>query len=409
MKELEKEKLRGGLRIQPENVPSGCFTRKTLLDTIRRNGRASRTQLAELTGLTFMAVKRNMEELLDLGLIREDGTEPSSVGRKSVLYAVNESFACTAGIYINMYETRAAVMDLGGTILYSKRMAMDQPCNQAELIDRVIRLAQETLEESGQPRERILGVGIGVPGPVDPGRGLVLSPPNLTCLQYVPLRGIVEQALGLPAFLQKDANVIALGELRHGAARGHADMMYIYADVGIGGGLVLNGSLYLGLNAGAGEIGHITLDQDGPVCNCASTGCVEAIASGLAVTRRYNREKGCSASIEDVLQAAVQNDTCAVMCLNDSARTLGIAVGSLINLLDLPVIVIGGLLAERYEPYLALVRQSATEKKLKGYRSNRILPSALANNAGVIGAGELVADHFFKTGVLELFQSGAAS
>ena len=93
------------------------------------------------------------------------------------------------------------------------------------------------------------------------------------------------------------------------------------------------------------------------------------------------------------------------MCLNDSARNLGVAVGGLINLLDLPVIVIGGLLAEQYEPYLDIVCQSAVEKKMKNYRNNQILPSALASNAGVIGAGELVADNFFKTGVFELLES----
>lgn len=383
-------------------IPPSHMNRSSLLSILRQH-RASKGQLAEMTGLTFMAVTRNLKELLELGLIREDGLEDSPVGRKSVLYTINERFAYTAGIYINMYETVAAVMDLQSTVITSCRLPM-QPLvpNRTQLVDEVVSLLQETLKQAGLPAEKLLGVGIGVPGPVDPQRGIVLTPPNLPCLQYVPLKGIIEQAVHLPALLQKDSNVIALGELRHGAARGYSDMMYIYADMGIGGGLVLGGELHLGCNVGAGEIGHMTVDIDGPVCNCASVGCLEAIASGLAIVRRYQNEKGGSPTISDILRAAQQNEPCAVLCLNDSARSLGIAVGSLINLLDLPVVVIGGLLVENYAPYLDIVRQSALEKKMKHCCNNRILPSSLASAAGVIGAGELVADQFFQSSVFEL-------
>lgn len=383
-------------------IPPNHMNRSSLLSILRRQ-RATRVQLAERTGLTFMAVTRNLKELLELGLIREDGLEDSPVGRKSVVYTINETFAYTAGIYINMYETQAAVMDLQGSVVSFCRLPMPPSMpSLTRLVEQVSALLREAIGRAGVPAEKLLGVGIGVPGPVDPERGVVLTPPNLPCLQYIPLKGIIEQAVQLPALLQKDANVTALGEMRHGAARGYNDMMYIYADMGIGGGLILNGKLHLGCNAGAGEIGHITLDLNGPICNCASVGCLEALASGLAIVRRYQHEKGGHPTIADILGAAKNNEPCAVMCLNDSARWLGVAVGGLINLLDLPVIVIGGLLPEQYAPYLDIVRQSALEKKMKHCRNNHILPSALGSTAGIIGAGELVADRFFKNDVFGL-------
>ena len=384
------------------------YSRISLLNYIRRNNQVTKARLASVTGLTFMAVKKILEELIKLNLVREYSYQNGGVGRRAVTYTVNENYAYTVGLHINVFRTSAAVMDLQGKILEKETAEAAQASSQAELVEQISSLVERVIEKSGVCREKLLGLGVGAPGPVNSQEGVVLSPPNFPLLRYLPLKHILEERLRLPVFLQKDTNAIAMGEYWRGAGAGCSDMVYIEADMGIGSSFILNGATYEGANYIAGEFGHITLDLNGPVCNCGGRGCLEAVGSGLALLRQMKEqlaelpghplyEKRAGLTIEDLMEMARKNDPLTISTLNKAAFYMGAAVSNLINILDPQLIILGGILTMEYPQYYRVVRDATLSKRVQGTRENVIVQSALGGRAGVIGAGEIVANNFYTT------------
>lgn len=388
--------------------------RISVLNYIRRNRFTTKAALASESGLTFMAIQKIMEELMALGLVRQDALQGGYVGRKAVTYTIDENYGYTIGLHINMFKTRAAVMNLHGEIIayHSIDMSSIQQ-DPTVLIEALVEAVNKVIEDSGVDRQKLLGVGVGAPGPINIQEGRILSPPNLTVLRYLPLKKILEDRLGLSVLLHKDTNAIAMGEYWRGAGADHSNMVYIDADIGIGSGLILGGEMHEGANSIAGEFGHITLDIHGPLCNCGNHGCLEALGSGISILKvldqklaerpehplRKNRRE---LSIQQVLDAGNGGDPLAASVLNDAAYFMGMAVGNLINILDPEVIILGGILALEYVPYFEIVKGTVQQKALAVIRENLIVPTVNAFRAGVIGAGEIVADNFFTTLVYEV-------
>lgn len=384
------------------------YNRRMVLNYIRRNDHATKAGLAAVTGLTFMAIKKILEELQGLNLIRTDVMEIGGVGRRAATYMVNENYGYTVGIHVNVFMTSAAVMNLHGKILayesYDMGRTIDEPTG---FVDMLTKLVEDAIDKSGVDRGKILGIGIGVPGPVDSAEGVVLTPPNMPVLRYLPLKRILEEKMKYPAYVSKDTNAIAIGEYWHGAGVGHSGMVYVDVDMGIGSGVVAEGRLNQGYNCFAGEFGHITLDINGPVCNCGNKGCLEAISSGLSVLREYRErilentshplyEKRERLTIEDILDAFLKNDLTAISILNKSAYYVGVAINNLVNIMDPEIVILGGILVKKCPRYFEVVIDSALSRKMKGVRENEIVMSAQKEDAGVLGAGEIVANHFFE-------------
>lgn len=390
------------------------YNRILLLNLIRRRKFVTKAELSGATGLTFMAIKKIMEELLELNLVREDAYTQGGVGRKAVTYGINEAYSYTLGLHINILKTCAAVMDLGGNIIAERCMRDDcHFSSQHEYVERLIALLEETISLSGVERGKLLGLGIGLPGPVNSTEGLVLTPPNFSIIRFMPIKRIMEEKLAMPVFIQKDTNAIAFGEYWHGAGQGYENLVYIDADIGIGSGIIVGGEIHEGAHSIAGEFGHITLDLNGPRCNCGNTGCLEAMGSGIAILRDVAALLDSSPSHElygrrgtltmtDILCQAEKNDALCISVLNRAAYYMGVAINTLINVLDPQCIIIGGILAIKYPQYLGVVKSSIFTKH-PGSRSEELILSAhLASRAGVIGAGELVTGNFFSSLVGEI-------
>jgi predicted NBD/HSP70 family sugar kinase len=392
--------------------------RFSVLNYIRRHRFTTKAALAAESGLTFMTIQKIMEELLALGLVRQDAYEGGYVGRRALTYTIDENYGYTLGLHINMFETRAALLNLRGEILSHRSLNMEGLEDDiSEFINAMAAMVKDLAGGKETEKAKILGLGIGAPGPINTAEGRVMSPPNLKMLRYLPLRQIMSDALGMPVLLHKDTNAIARGEYWRGAGAGYSNMVYIDADMGIGSGLILNGVLHEGANSVAGEFGHITIDPQGPLCNCGSRGCLEAMGSGISILRDFKQqlaekpkhslaaearadapvEAAASAvTIQQILNAGGAGNPLAVSILNNAAYHMGSAIGNLINILDPDIIILGGILVLQYEPYFAIVRDTALRKRLAGARENLIVPAANASRAGVIGAGELVADNFFS-------------
>lgn len=400
---------------QNNQVQLKNYNRRTVLNYIRKNGTATKAGLAGVTGLTFMAIKKILAEFEELNLIRSDQMESGGIGRKAVSYAVNENYRYIIGIHINKFITSIALMNLCGQVIEMERHSMNQDFSgQNEFVDMLVSSIEKIIEKTGFVREEILGIGIGAPGPVDCDNGIILTPPNMPILRYLPLKETLEERVGFPVFLHKDTNVIAVGEYWCGETKECSNLAYVDVDMGIGSGLIIDGKLNVGANSIAGEFGHITLDVNGPLCNCGNHGCLEAMSSGIAVLKEFSKKlekeenhplyaKRNALAIEDVFEMAESKDLLAISILNQSAFYMGVAISSLINILDPEIVILGGIMIQKYPRYFSIVKDVADSRKVKGAKENRMMISTLEENAGVIGAGEIVADNFFNELVNEVF------
>jgi glucokinase len=310
-------------------------------------------------------------------------------------------------------------VDLGGTNIAAGAMSLDGaqhvamqsiPTNSSlgdegvaeRIIGLVDRVILDTMEATGAARRDFIGVGIGAPGPLDRERGIVIVAPNLGWMNF-PLRDRIHQGLGLPATLDNDANCATFGEWWQGAGRGSNNLVGLTIGTGIGGGLILNGSLYHGASDVAGEIGHTTIDVNGRHCKCGSYGCLEAYASGPAIATRAReimvREEGESVipsmvhgrldqiTAQTVYDAAKAGDEVASEIVRDTARYLGAGIANLLNIFNPDTVVVaGGVTAAGDALFGPLQREVRRRAFSPAVDAVRIVPGELPGTAGVVGA-----------------------
>src|SRR3954454_18112135 len=356
------------------------------------------------------------------------GPAPSMV-RPSVHWAITA--AC--GIYQSIRCCRQSLplpgrrirvrfvlgIDIGGTNLVVGSVAEDgsvlhaldsEPTHaeagQSDVLDRLITLAQRTIERTRQEVRGadIIGVGVGAPGPLDTKRGIVLLTPNLGWVN-LPLRQIIHERLGLPAALDNDANCAVLGEWWMGAARGTRNAIGITIGTGIGGGIIVDGKLFHGASDCAGEIGHTTIDTEGRRCKCGNYGCLEAYASGPNIALRAVEEITAGAesrlaayvggdlrqiTAQTVYQAAHDGDNLALEVVNDTAKFLGTGIANLLNIFNPEVVVVcGGVTLAGDHLFVPLRREVARRAFKPAVAVCRIVPCELSGSAGVYGAAKV--------------------
>ena len=262
-----------------------------------------------------------------------------------------------------------------------------------------------------------IAVGISAPGPLDPWRGVVLEPPNLAAWHDVPIGARVADALDLPVFVERDTNVAVQAEWRYGAARGARTVVYITVSTGIGGGAIVDGRPLVGQDGTAGEVGHVTVELDGPRCGCGGAGHVEALASGTALAReargllergeaprlRELAASGAPVDAELLARAAADGDEACAATLERAWTAIGALCASLVNVLDPDVIVIGGSIAEHQPRILDVARTEIGSRSFSVPASRvRVEPSRLGDDVSLIGARpivmERIADPAFRGG-----------
>jgi glucokinase-like ROK family protein len=398
------------------------MNRTTVLRYIRNQGQTSKADIAEQTHLSFTAITNIIEELTSSQVICESGYDESSGGRRPLLYKLKKDRFYSIGIHLSISRIRVAILDLEGNLYAQYEKVTHQDILQTNaIIDQLITCLEEAIKDSKLDRGKILGIGMGIPGPLNPFDGIVLSPPNMKGLESVPLKKIISEHFQLEAFIEKDANLIALGEFWQGAGQGKHNVFYLDADIGIGSGLIVDNKLYHGFPYGAGEVGHGTINIDGPRCNCGNYGCLEVIASGLAIVRRAGEEirRGAAASFRDqyleneesvtiytILDSANHGDSLAKQLLQESARYVSIAIGNVINLLMPEIVIIGGTLIHHYPPYFDQIKETALNRIFSSFAQNiQIKKSELGMFAGAIGSATLILENFFSKDFSDLLDS----
>jgi len=316
-------------------------------------------------------------------------------------------------------------LDLGGTLIRAAvvqsdgsrlaRVETETPIDEGP--SAILRACREALEQArtgvaDELRDAIVGIGISSPGPVDPARGIIVEPPNLgPDFRNVMIAGALGEAHGLPAYLERDTNVAALGEHAFGAARGVDDFIYITVSTGVGGAIVTGGKLLRGPDGLAGELGHEPVSMGGPRCGCGGIGHVEAYASGTALAKearalvanngsaflldRSRRIGGASElSAKDVAEGAAAGDRACLELMERARRALAVACVGYVNAFNPHRIVIGGSIAEAEgERMLAPVREAIAREAFEVMaRRVRVVPAALGGDVSLAGAYPLVID-----------------
>lgn len=385
------------------------LNRSLVLDLIRRQGPISRAEVKRTTGLNFTTVTNAVVDLVSEGLVQEVGLGTSSGGRKPLLLMLNPTARYVIGCELQSTELVIGLFDLSGQLVAEVEEEKDPGTSPEEVVEKVVNGVGRVIAQGGVTIDRVEGMGVAAPGPLNARTGVLYTPPNLTGWRDVPLRAMLEQAVGIPVIVEKDGNAAALGESWFGVGQGASNLIFIIADDGIGAGIISNGRLYRGNSSGAGEIGHTTLDVDGPRCSCGNYGCLEAIASGFALARRAGEEirRGVRSklapfaeigiNIPTILAAAAEGDKLANDLLDECGRTLGIAVANVVNMYNPEVIVLGGRLAQHSPVVLRSAQELGRGRAFSVLAQDvRILPSALGQQFLVAGAAALVLSRLFQ-------------
>ncbi len=312
-------------------------------------------------------------------------------GRPPVLLALDPSAGSAIGIDFGHSHVRVAVADLAHRIVCEREQPLAVDVDPVGSLDAAADLVRHTMAGAKIPTSAVIGVGMGVPGPVDHRTGRVGSTSILPGWLGIFAGEEMGRRLDLPVVVDNDANLGALAEYSWGAARDCEHVVYIKVSSGIGAGLVLGGRLHRGANGTAGEIGHDIVDEAGPYCRCGNRGCLEAVAGGSAITEVLSRSRREQLSLGQVLDLAEDGDLACRRVLAEVGRQLGVSVAKLCNLVNPERVVLGGLLARAGDLVLEPMRESVRRYGVdSAMDAVEIVPSVLGERVGVLGALALV-------------------
>jgi len=292
---------------------------------------------------------------------------------------------------------KCALLDSQLRIVAKKSFNTKNFNNKAKLINGIANSINSFILEQGLTKNVILGVGIGLPGPVDPALGLVHFLPNIPGWREVGLKKILELKTKLSVFIDNDAKLMTLAEHTVGAAKGYANALCLTLGTGVGGGLILNQQLYRGFDNAAGELGHIPLNENGPACGCGGKACLEKYVGNNVILKEAYRLFGKTITLEKLSGLAKNKNSKAIKFWSNVGKKLGLGLTGIVNLLNLDVIIIGGGVAQAGKVLFASVRQTIS-KRAMSVQSKRIkiFRAKLGNDAGLIGAGLLVKEKLIK-------------
>lgn len=356
---------------------------------VRMAGSLTQAEIARGTGLSAATVSNIVRELKENGTV--EVTPTSAGGRRARSVSLSADAGIVVGVDFGHTHLRVAVGNLAHQVLAEDAEPLDVDASADQGLDRADRLVRRLVAGSGAAPEKVVGVGLGVPGPIDVASGTLGSTAILPGWAGTNPREALARRLGVPVHVDNDANLGALGELVWGSGRGVTDLAYIKVASGVGAGLVINGQIYRGPGGTAGEIGHITLDESGPVCRCGNRGCLETFTAARYVLPLLRSSHGPGLTMERMVRLARDGDPGCRRVVADIGRHVGSGVANLCNLLNPSRVVVGGDLAEAGELVLAPIRESVGRYSVPSAAHQlSAVSGALGSRAEVLGALALV-------------------
>lgn len=406
------------LSLRGEELNERSRKNLVILETIRRSGPLSKTDISKLAGLNVVTVTNYIEEMLRQSLICEKELDVSTGGRRPVLLDLNSAAGLTIGVGLNLLDMVGVVTDLEGKII--KRVKEDRPNTKAkEIVDCVLKIIRELMKNSGVDKSRIKGIGIGIAGIIDNKSGTIRWPEKIddnACAYasiYIPLKDIIEKEFSLPCLIENDATVACFAE--HWLTLDPQIENLIYMFSGVGSGLMFNGEIYRGASGAAGEPAIYNIKQD-RLFNCdfakscflkrweADLGIVAEVKQKISQDGRLQKNRILELSGNDIdkvnlkhiFQAVKENEPMAVEIVRQAGRRLGVKIAFLVNFLNPQLVIIGGGIEEAGSVLLDAIKEQVSTWSFEEMAGQvKIIPSRLGENSIALGAASLVVRQFF--------------
>ncbi|HJS04634.1 MAG TPA: ROK family protein [Variovorax sp.] len=381
-----------------------------LLETTFWSAGGSRHAMAERLGFSKSKANALIAGLVEQGLLAEAGLQRSSGGRRAENLQLHEGLGVLVGVDIGATSLDVAVLRPDLSVLAQHAEPADVREGPGVVLARVRVLMRELLGRCGFGAKQLIGIGIGVPGPVNFEIGQLVNPPLMPAWDSFSIRDYLREDYAAPVFVDNDVNLMALGELWR-LRRSLSNFLVIKVGTGIGCGIVCHGEVYRGAAGSAGDVGHICVDQEGPLCHCGNLGCVEAMAAGPAITRMAMQaaEAGESRALAerlraqgridavDVGQASRAGDAAANAIVQRAGQLIGQMLASIVNFFNPSHVFIGGGITHIGPLFLAALRQSVYHRSLAlSTRHLEIQYTPLGAQAGLVGAGVLAMHETLK-------------
>ncbi|AFM40083.1 transcriptional regulator/sugar kinase [Desulfosporosinus acidiphilus SJ4] len=411
-----------------EPIPVGSFqgmkslNKSAILNVVREHGLISRAEIAKLTKLTPPTVTNLVGELIDAKLVVETDLGESTGGRKPILLRINSSAFRVVGVYAGPKKVKAVAATLDGNLVTQLEAKYEVNPTSEQFLETLADVIEKVIERATPNMEAVLGIGVGMHGLVDSQEGISIFAPHLN-LRNIAIKAYLERKFNLPVEVENDIRAQAIGESWFGQGKCVSNFILFRVGTGVGAGIILDHQLYRGASYTAGEIGHTTIDINGPKCSCGNYGCLESMVGGTALALRAQHaiRLGKSSILEDMVKgnlelidgkmlylAAQQEDQVAIEVLEDTGRYLGIGIANLINSLNPSLIILSGGVFGSADFIMESLRKTVERRALeKPAQAVSIVISELGGNAIPIGAFTLVLKKIFTpTGLADgLFEN----
>lgn len=387
------------------NLPAvGTYNQTLVLDLIRRAPEGiSRIELAARTGLSAQTLSNVARRLVNEGWIVEGTPIAAGPGKPRTPLRLDPAARCAVGIHLDPAVDTFVAVDLTGAVIAHAEHTPRQTGTADDLVADLTRAVEELLAAARLPRDRVLGIGVAAPGPLDSARGVLFEPPLLVpAWRHVHLRERLQEATGLAVTVEKDVVAAMVGELWTDANQELDDAIFVYYGAGVGVGLAMDGTPLRGRTGNAGDVAHLVVELDGPSCACGQRGCLGAaiaperllVDGGVLAPGASPTAPELRAHLATLTQRAMHGDPAAVAAVERAGENLARAVVQVNNLLDADVVVVGGplwsLLAAAGRPVLqSAVAASRATATVRGIR---LLESSLGTDVAAVGAACLVLD-----------------
>lgn len=378
------------------------YNQMLVLDLVRKTPGISRVELVQHTGLTPQTLSNISRRLLDAGLIRESGRESVGTGAPRTLFEVEATGRYSVGLHIDPARLTCIVLDLAGDVVASTVRPTPKTANPADVIEEISAVIGALVENMALPPDRIAGIGVATPGPLDVSRGVVIDAPNLPGWEHVDLRQDLEARMGYTVIVEKDATAAALGETwsSHAASR---NMAFVYLGTGVAAGIVLGGEVARGASSNIGDIGHMSGAPNGPLCYCGGRGCLattampasivgDAVGRGALPPLDLDDARAVEVALAELGRMAIDDGAeVAVEILDHVAHSFGRVAGQLANALDLDAIVFGGPEWPTFEPsFLRVVPREVDNLFVhRALHDVVVRGTSIGEHVGAVGAASL--------------------
>jgi predicted NBD/HSP70 family sugar kinase len=369
------------------------YNKGRVIELISNNGPINRAEIAKQLDLSIPTIMKIVDEFIHEGIVRTVGRGKSTGGKRPELYEIIKDAYYCIGVDLGRFRLKTIVADLQGEIIVKKVNDISQISDSQRVLEIIEKNIQEIIDNNAFPQEKIMGIGLGVPGIIERETGKILYSPDFGW-ENVDFSTYLKEKFNLWVAIENSNRTEALGEKWLGVAQPANNIFSVNIGHGIGGAILKGDEIYRGSSGASGEFGHIVLEKDGPLCDCGNHGCLEALASGNAIAKKMKKKEA-----KEVFDLAREGNREAIEIIDEAVEYLGIGIAGAINVLDPDMVILSGGVTQSYDLFGDRLQQVVKKRQMK-YREGKvnIKVGTLGDDATAIGAVVLLLKNFKNHG-----------